>query len=51
MRLADFDFDLPPELIAQQPLPERDASRLLVLRRASGTLQHGSFRDLPELTT
>lgn len=49
MRLADFDFDLPPELIAQQPLPERDASRLLVLRRAGGTLQHRSFGDLPEL--
>lgn len=49
MRLDDFDFALPPELIAQQPLPERDASRLLVLRRAPDDLQHRTFRDLPEL--
>ena len=44
-----LDFDLPPELIAQDPAAERDRARLLVLRRASGTLTHQVFRDLPEL--
>jgi S-adenosylmethionine:tRNA ribosyltransferase-isomerase len=44
-----FDYDLPAELIAQQPLPERDASRLLVLDRATGGLRHHGFRDLPDL--
>jgi S-adenosylmethionine:tRNA ribosyltransferase-isomerase len=47
--VSDFDFDLPPELIAQEPLAERDASRLLVLDRASGAVQHRVFRDLPDL--
>ena len=44
--LADYDYFLPPELVAQHPLRERDASRLLVLNRANGALQHASFRDL-----
>jgi S-adenosylmethionine:tRNA ribosyltransferase-isomerase len=48
MRLSDCDYDLPPELIAQEPSPERDRSRLLVLRRG-GPLAHRQFRDLPEL--
>jgi S-adenosylmethionine:tRNA ribosyltransferase-isomerase len=43
-----FDYDLPPELIAQQPLEPRDASRMLVLHRADGRLEHRHFRDLPE---
>jgi S-adenosylmethionine:tRNA ribosyltransferase-isomerase len=47
--ISDFDFDLPPELIAQEPLAERDASRLLVLDRSSGAVQHRLFRDLPDL--
>lgn len=42
---ADFDYELPPELIAQVPIQPRDASRLLVLDRADG-LQHASFRDI-----
>ena len=46
MRTADFDFELPPELIAQQPAPERDQSRLLVLHRNSGRIEHRRFRDL-----
>lgn len=49
MDIAEFDYELPAEAIAQEPLPERDASRLLVLNRRSGHLRHRSFRDLPEL--
>lgn len=49
MDIADFDYELPPEAIAQEPLPERDASRLLVLDRQTGRLRHQRFRDLPEL--
>ncbi len=46
----DFlDYHLPPELIAQEPVPQRDRSRLLVLRRATGELAHHVFADLPEL--
>jgi len=46
---SDFDFQLPPELIAQTPLAARDASRLLVLRRPSGKIQHRRFAELPAL--
>lgn len=46
--VADYDFDLPPELIASRPLPERDASRMMVIDRASGNLTHRHFRDLPD---
>ena len=49
MQLSDFDYNLPPEQIAQHPLPDRSSSRLLVLDRASGKTQHLHFRDLPEL--
>ena len=48
MRTADFDFRLPPELIAQHPLPRRDDSRLLVLQRESGRIEHRRFRELHE---
>jgi S-adenosylmethionine:tRNA ribosyltransferase-isomerase len=44
-----FDYDLPPDRIAQEPLKERDASRLLVLDRRSKGVAHSTFRDLPEL--
>ncbi|HSD66840.1 MAG TPA: tRNA preQ1(34) S-adenosylmethionine ribosyltransferase-isomerase QueA [Vicinamibacteria bacterium] len=44
-----YDYPLPPDLVAQEPLAERDASRLLVLERASGRLAHHAFSDLPEL--
>ena len=46
MQTADFDFALPPELIAQAPAAHRDESRLLVLSRSSGTIAHQKFRDL-----
>src|SRR5208282_1271981 len=48
MRTADFDFVLPPELIAQRPSPRRDESRLLVLNRDGGRIEHRRFRDLLE---
>ncbi|MBI3849053.1 MAG: tRNA preQ1(34) S-adenosylmethionine ribosyltransferase-isomerase QueA [Verrucomicrobia bacterium] len=46
MRTADFDFFLPPALIAQSPADERDQSRLLVLQRNDGQIFHRHFRDL-----
>ncbi|HEY2964122.1 MAG TPA: tRNA preQ1(34) S-adenosylmethionine ribosyltransferase-isomerase QueA [Pyrinomonadaceae bacterium] len=45
MRLSDFDYELPSDLIAQQPLAERDASRMLVVDRATQTWTDGHFRD------
>jgi S-adenosylmethionine:tRNA ribosyltransferase-isomerase len=47
VRTADFHYELPPELIAQQPAPRRDGSRLLVLHRADNRLEHRRFTDLP----
>ncbi|MGD2128950.1 MAG: tRNA preQ1(34) S-adenosylmethionine ribosyltransferase-isomerase QueA [Lysobacterales bacterium] len=49
MKLSDFHFDLPPNLIAQEPLARRSDSRLLQLSRAGGQLADRAFRDLPEL--
>ncbi|MGB5734069.1 MAG: tRNA preQ1(34) S-adenosylmethionine ribosyltransferase-isomerase QueA [Thiohalocapsa sp.] len=49
MRRSDFRFDLPPELIAQRPLPQRSASRLLALDGPSGAMVDLSFHDLPSL--
>jgi S-adenosylmethionine:tRNA ribosyltransferase-isomerase len=46
---ADYDFALPHELIAQTPLARRDASRLMVVDRATQTISHRSFTDLPSL--
>ena len=46
MNLSDFDYCLPPELIAQQPAGQRDQSRLMVLDRAARALEHVLFRDL-----
>jgi S-adenosylmethionine:tRNA ribosyltransferase-isomerase len=48
MRTEELDYDLPEELIAQRPLPDRDASRLLVCDRASGPVRHRAFADLAE---
>ena len=47
MKLSDFDFQLPDELIAQTPSPQRGESRLLVLNRSTQTIEHASFSDLP----
>ena len=49
MQAADFDYPLPPELIAQRPLPERSASRLLVVDAAAGQRRDARFTDLPGL--
>ena len=49
LRTSDYDYDLPPELIAQHPAPARDGSRLLVVHRADGTLTDGRFTDFPAL--
>ena len=47
MRLEDFNYDLPPDLIAQIPIVHRDASKLLVLDRRTRALEHRFFQDLP----
>jgi len=47
-RLASYEYALPPELVAQTPLAVRDASRLLVLDRRTGAVEHGRFAELPE---
>ncbi len=46
-RTADYDFELPPVLIAQTPAQKRDESRLMVLDRAAGTITHRKFADFP----
>lgn len=48
MKTADFDYVLPPELIAQQPLPDRDAARMLVLDRTSDAVHHQQFTAFPQ---
>jgi S-adenosylmethionine:tRNA ribosyltransferase-isomerase len=47
LQLSAFDYDLPPSLIAQEPAPQRDRSRLLVLDRSAGMIGHRVFSDLP----
>lgn len=49
LHTGDFAYHLPPDRIAQIPLPDRAASRLLVLDRARGSVTHSHFRDLPEM--
>jgi S-adenosylmethionine:tRNA ribosyltransferase-isomerase len=46
MQTKDFDFELPPELIAQEPLVNRDQSRLMVVDRSTGGITHGTFCDV-----
>lgn len=48
MRLADLQYELPPERIAQRPVEPRDAARLLVLERTTGRIEHRTFRDLTD---
>jgi S-adenosylmethionine:tRNA ribosyltransferase-isomerase len=49
MRLAEFDYDLPKERIALRPLPERDASRMMLVERGRQAWQDRRFRELPEI--
>ena len=49
MKIADFDFTLPEELIAQHPALERDDSRMMLIRRETGEREHLRFRDLPDI--
>ena len=49
MQVSDFDFELPPELVAQDPAPERTAARLLHLDRQSGSVVHTTVAALPDL--
>lgn len=48
MLVSEFDYLLPPELIAQKPAARRDASRLMAMERATARITHGRFSDLPE---
>ena len=48
MKLTDFYYDLPKELIAQDPLKDRSASRLMLLERDTGKIDHKIFKDIPE---
>ena len=48
MKLSEFDFSVPEELVAQRPLEQRSASRMLVLYRNSGKIEHRKFLDLPD---
>ena len=49
MLVSDFEFALPPDRIAQAPVPDRESARLLVLDRGSGAVSHRTVADLPEL--
>src|SRR5690349_13274001 len=49
MNVSEFDFELPPELIAQEPPPARGTSRLLVLARGTGAVSHHRIDELPAL--
>lgn len=48
MKLSDFDYQYPKELVAQRPLPERDRSRMMVVNRKDGTRTHSMIEHLPE---
>ena len=47
MKASDFDYELPLELIAQEPPARRDGARMMVLDRAARTIEHKQFSDLP----
>ena len=48
MKVSELEYDLPPELVAQQPATRRDESRLLVYERATGAVRHRTFAELPD---
>lgn len=49
MKLSEFDFTLPEQLIAQHPLPERDQARMMVVHKDTGRREHRRFRELPDI--
>jgi len=49
LRVSDFDFDLPAELIAQQPPAQRGQSRMLVMNRSAGAVRDSTFAEFPSL--
>ena len=49
LKTSDFDYELPQELIAQTPIEPRDHSRLLVINRSDGTIEHRRFDDIVSL--
>ena len=49
MDVKDFDYDLPEELIAQDPLEDRSSSRLMVLDKKTGDIEHKIFRDVVDI--
>ena len=49
MRVEDFDYELPPELIAQEPLKDRSSSRLLILDKVTGEREHKTFTDIVDM--
>ena len=49
MKTSDFDYELPEELIAQDPLPDRASSRLMILEQGTGKTRNASFRDLEKI--
>ncbi|MFZ9919983.1 MAG: tRNA preQ1(34) S-adenosylmethionine ribosyltransferase-isomerase QueA [Terrimicrobiaceae bacterium] len=46
--VCDYHYDLPPELIANRPAPNRDGSRMMVVHRSTGRIEHRAFRDFPD---
>ena len=46
MKLSQFNFELPPELVPQYPMEHRDESRLMVVHRDTGTIEHKTFKDI-----
>ncbi|MEM6279295.1 MAG: tRNA preQ1(34) S-adenosylmethionine ribosyltransferase-isomerase QueA [Verrucomicrobiota bacterium] len=49
MQTSDFDYHLPEDLIAQRPLERRDASRMMIVHRETGEIEHARFTDFPSL--
>jgi len=48
MKLSEFDYEIPKELIAQYPADPRDSSRMMVVHRSTGKIEHRKFRDILE---
>ena len=51
LKLSHFDFDLPPELLATEPILNRDESKMMVVHRDSGQIEHKKFKDILDYFT